>query len=339
MLEKPNLQEQKIISHLQTEYRLPVTQVTFLPLGADINTAVYRAITQDKTPYFLKLRRGAFNEATVTIPQFLKTQGIQAIIAPLETENRQLWTEFGEYKMILYPFIEGKDGYQAALSNQQWVDFGAALKNVHTAPAAPGIWDRLPREDYSPRWRESVKVFQEQAENTFFSDQSAAKFAAVIRARRNEISHIVERAGALAQMLRTRPLELVLCHSDIHPGNLLLSMNEALYIVDWDTPTLAPKERDLMFIGIGGIWRSESQAKLFYQGYGRVQVDLMALAYYRYERIVQDLAAFGEQLLLTTTGGEDRERALEYFSGQFEPGNEIEVAYLTDQYYVRSSLA
>ena len=64
--------------------------------------------------------------------------------------------------------------------------------------------------------------------------------------KRDEIDHLVARAEALASALRARSLELVLCHSDIHPGNLLLGANDALYIVDWDNPLFAPKERDLM---------------------------------------------------------------------------------------------
>lgn len=58
MLEKPALEDQDIIACLRREYGLSVKEITFLPLGADLNTAVYRAVTDKKTPYFVKLRRG-----------------------------------------------------------------------------------------------------------------------------------------------------------------------------------------------------------------------------------------------------------------------------------------
>ena len=70
MLEKPDLQDEKIIACLQHDYGLAITQVTFLPIGADPNTAVYRAVTADETAYFAKLRRGAFDETSVTLPKF-----------------------------------------------------------------------------------------------------------------------------------------------------------------------------------------------------------------------------------------------------------------------------
>ena len=61
MLEKPDFQDEKIIACLQTEFGVDVAQITFLPLGADQNTAVYRVVADDATLYFLKLRSGVFD--------------------------------------------------------------------------------------------------------------------------------------------------------------------------------------------------------------------------------------------------------------------------------------
>jgi spectinomycin phosphotransferase len=65
MLEKPDLKDEKIVACLQDEYGLLVVQVAFLPLGADRNTAVYRIVAGDETPYFCKLRSGVFDETSV----------------------------------------------------------------------------------------------------------------------------------------------------------------------------------------------------------------------------------------------------------------------------------
>ena len=47
MLEKPDLQDEKFVACLQNEYGLHVAQVTFLPLGVDLNAAVYRVVADD----------------------------------------------------------------------------------------------------------------------------------------------------------------------------------------------------------------------------------------------------------------------------------------------------
>src|SRR6202022_3104592 len=95
-----------------------------------------------------------------------------------------------------------------------------------------------------------------------------------------------------------RAREFVLCHSDLHARNVLLGSDDKLAIVDWDNPILAPKERDLMFIGggIGGIWNDPREKEWFYTGYGGTRIDLVAISYYRYARIVADFAAYGEQI-------------------------------------------
>jgi len=76
MLQKPDLPDGRITSCLRDDYRLDMTEVAFLQLGADPDSTLYRVIANDDTPYFLKLRtRGAFAETTVEIPQFLHEQG------------------------------------------------------------------------------------------------------------------------------------------------------------------------------------------------------------------------------------------------------------------------
>src|SRR3990172_7009683 len=110
MLEKPDLKDEKIIACLQNEYGLKVAQVAFLPLGADQNTAVYRAVTDKAAPYFVKLRGGVFDETTVVLPKLLHDQGVRQIIASLSTQSGQLWASLDDFNLTLYPFVEGRNG-------------------------------------------------------------------------------------------------------------------------------------------------------------------------------------------------------------------------------------
>ena len=155
-----------------------------------------------------------------------------------------------------------------------------------------------------------------------------------MKSKRGEITRLVGRTEQLVLALQSKPMELVLCHTDIHGGNILISNNNELYIVDWDNPLLAPKERDLMFIGggIDEIWKSKREEAIFYEGYGETKINLAALAYYRYERVIQDLVVIGEQLLLTNEGGADRERSHGWFVSNFEWGSTIEIAEKTINY-------
>ena len=193
---------------------------------------------------------------------------------------------------------------------------------------------RIQQETYSPQWREIVKTFLERVEDDRFDDPVAVKLAAFLRAKRDEILDLVGRAERLAQALQARSPEFVLCHSDVHAGNILIDADDAFYIVDWDNPILAPKERDLMFIGGGQGFTGhtpQEEETLFYRGYGQTQIDPVALAYYRYERIVQDIAVYCEQIFLTNEGGEDREQSFQYLASNFLPNSTIEIAYKSDK--------
>jgi spectinomycin phosphotransferase len=330
MLEKPSLPDEKILACLRAEYGLPVASLTFLPLGVDPYAAVYRALGADGTLWFVKLRRGLFDDLAVALPAYLHAQGIPQIIAPIATRAGQLWVALDDFTLVLYPFVAGRDAYEQDLSDRQWLEFGAALKRIHTTTLPPALAARVPRESYSPRWRESVKAFQSLVEPETFAEPVAARLAAFLQSKRDEVAFLVERANQLGLALQSRPLDFVLCHSDMHAGNLLLTPGGDLYIVDWDNPTFAPKERDLALIGGSTIWHSARETALFYEGYGQAAVDPAALAYFRYERIIQDIAAFCEQLLQTDAGGADREQALRYLTSSFLPNHELALAIQSD---------
>ena len=235
--------------------------------------------------------------------------------------------------MILYPFIEGRNGFEMELTSDHKRAFGAALKRIHAAIIPPKLKRMIPQETFSPYWRERMKDFHRQVEQTSFDDLYAAKLAAFIKSRRGEINRLIERTENLASELQSQRLDLVLCHTDIHGGNILIPENDDFFIVDWDAPLLAPKERDLMFIGggIDEIWKSKLDESIFYEGYGNTHIDFPMMAYYRYERVIEDLAVICEQLLLSDEGGADREQAYRWFTSNFEPGQTIEIAENTEK--------
>src|SRR4030095_11662823 len=338
MLEKPEIPDELIISRLQAEYEIRANELHFRPSG-DMNAAAYRVTTDNGVTHFLKLRKG-FDEIAVTVPIFLKSQGIEAIIVPCETKSKRHWVDFGEYKVILYPFVEGKDGFQIELSDAHRQILGVALKRIHTAKIPPELKRLIPQETYSPRWRDMLSLLQVQAESNSFHDAIIARLAEFIKSKRDEITYLVDRTEELASELQSKPSDFVLCHTDIHGRNILIGDNKKLYIVDWDAPLLAPKERDLMFIGggIDNIWRSERDEAIFYEGYGKTEIDLSALAYYRYERIIQDVADYGEHALLGEKDLAEREQFYKYFTINFAPGTRLKIARKTDELLMNNSL-
>jgi spectinomycin phosphotransferase len=339
MLIKPNLTDEEIIACLRDAYGLTIEKVAFLPLGADFNTAVYRITTNNGSDYFLKLRSGEFLEASVSVPKYLADLGIKQVIPPLATKIGQLWTSLASFKAILYPYVEGHNGIEAKLSETQWAQFGAVIKKLHELDIPASITKDVPRATFSSKWRETVKSFLGRIENEVFEEPVAVKMALFLKSKSSEILKLVERAEALAITIQTQPLEYILCHADMHGWNLIVDKEDALYIVDWDTLIFAPVERDLMFVG-AGIWDSgltaTEEESLFYQGYTQTKINQDAIAYYRFERIIQDIGDYCEYIFLSDEGGDDRMQCFEHLQPVFLPNGAIERAY--DSYNARKIL-
>ncbi|MGA7672004.1 MAG: aminoglycoside phosphotransferase family protein [Nitrolancea sp.] len=331
MLEKPNLPDEKITDHIRSEFGLTVESLEFLPIGADADTAVYRAITNE-TLYFVKLRGGDFDEMTIVVPHFLETHGISQLIAPIPTNDGHLWTSLDRFAVILSPFVSAQDGFSVEMSDEQWVELGRALKRIHHAELPYEVAARLPHETYSDQWRDKVREYQQMLDGTF-PDVVSAQLAELMRDRRDVIDELLRRAEQLAGEMRSRSSAFVLCHGDLHGGNILIDAQGALFIVDWDTLILAPKERDLMFIGagIGKGWDDPRGIEHFYQGYGADEIDSIGIAYYRYERIVEDIAAYCEEILESDPSSQDRLVGLNRLSRQFLSNDVIDIAFRTDR--------
>lgn len=157
MIEKQSLSDQIIINCLNIDYGIEVDMLTFLPIGADMNASVYKAQTYDQRAYFIKLKRGHHHDISVKIVELLYDAGIRQIILPIKTLLDQSTQRIEDFTLIVYPFVEGQDGFNINLTDTQWFELGKALRQVHEIDVPSSIQNQLRREVYSPKWREAVR--------------------------------------------------------------------------------------------------------------------------------------------------------------------------------------
>jgi spectinomycin phosphotransferase len=69
-------------------------------------------------------------------------------------------------------------------------------------------------------------------------------------------------------------------------------------VIDWDEVMLAPKERDFLFV-------RPPHADAFFQGYGQAEIDWVALTYFLWERVVQDLIECTHNVCFRDDWGEE----------------------------------
>lgn len=362
MLERPTLSDEQIAAALQAGYALDVHRLEFLPLGNDSSAWAFAVHAQDQAPYFLKLRHGITDFTGLVVPRFLRDVGIDAVVAPLPSTTGALYYALAdlnphahtsppeeEFALILYPFVHGETGMERGLTPGQWRMLGRLMQRIHATAALPNLPSGLPFESFRPRWRNMVLHLdrlvagEDEApaarvrNDAVGNDAVGREFAAYWRSRRDEILAIVAHTEALGTRLHSQadPADWALCHADIHTANVLVDDAGALHIVDWDGALLAPRERDFMFVAGGEVdpAHMSTDARRFFMGYGAAPIDPWALAYYRYEWVVQELGDYGERILLMPELGEEsRAYALAEFQQLFAPGDVVEEAYAANRH-------
>ncbi len=337
MRESPKLPDALIQATLQIQYDLSIVTLTFLPIGNDAASFVYRVVASDGTNYFLKVRMSlGFSAPSIVIPRFLYEHGIAHIITPVPTKTQTLWVHLNDFVLSLYPFIDARTATEAGLTKQHWHALGATLRQIHSSQLPGEILQIVPQETFIPSRRQVLRDLESVISNKQnLVDPIQRQLSEFWQMRQNEIHVLIDKTDRLGNQLRQATLPRVVCHADLHTWNVLLDAAQYMWIVDWDETMLAPKERDLMFV-IGGIGRnlvSAEQTAFFLQKYDNddAAIDHRALGYYRYAWAVQEMGAYAEDVFfapdLSTPARSDSLRA---FIDIFAPGNIVDIAHTSD---------
>ena len=306
MREQPKISTERLKACLQDNYNLSPTTLEYLPLGLDYRAGVYRVVSEQGTPYLLKVKSGGLYEPGCIVPGRLSAQGLASVVAPMPTRSGDLWTYLDEWAVLIYPFIDGNTGW-AGMTDEQWKEVGAIFHRIHRATLPSAGLESLRRETFVPteyvQWIHTFETRYAQAPGGKSASQLALHSSWM--AHRNTIHKIVAIMEELAGVLRSRSLPFVVCHADLHPANLLCDRSGRVFVIDWDDVMLAPKERDFLFIQVSQTESTLPGALAFFQGYGQAEIDWIALTYYRYERVVQDLIASAQEVFFRDDLGEE----------------------------------
>lgn len=325
---------------LREQYDLAAITLEFLPRGYDYRAGVYRVVSAHDTVYLLKVTSRPLYEPGCLVPRYLRDQGITAVVAPIPTISGSLWTRLaeqsGKWTVMVYPFLVG-DTSLAGMTDDQWRETGRIFRQIHQVRLPPGESPSLREESFNPSgYIQWVRTFESQhLQQTPRGEHGGSGSARALRAtwvaHQSTIHTAVTSLERLAAALQSRRPPYVIAHADLHPANLLRDAQGHVHVLDWDEVMLAPKERDFIFI-------REPQARAFWEGYGlrateenmeqNDAIDWIALSYFRWERVIQDVIEEVRQVLFRDDAGEDaKATAAQRFATGFAPGNNVDAAF------------
>src|SRR5712692_367436 len=321
MRKPPSIAEEQLRACFQNQYDLYPVTLEFLPLGLDYNAGVYRVVSEQGTAYLLKVTSRPLYEPRCLVPRYLNDQGIKSVVAPVPTRSGALWTQLEEWTVIVYPFIDGDTSW-TGMTNEQWKEVGTIFQQIHQVMLPPVGFESLRKETFDPteytRW---VRAFETQHLHSRRGGSGSSRaLRADWRAHQSTIHTGVASLEKLAEVLQSRTLPYVISHADLHAANLLRDHAGHVFVIDWDEVMLAPKERDFIFV-------REPQADAFFQGYGQREIDWIALTYYLWERVVQDVIEDAQNVCFRDDWAEEtRADAARLFHEYLSEGSNINAA-------------
>jgi spectinomycin phosphotransferase len=240
--------------------------------------------------YFLKVRRSAPAPPAWQVPWHLRQCGLRSVVAPLPTSSGAPYLAVEGFWLLLYPYVDADNLWDRGLTDPQWTEYGRFLRALHAVPL-PDV--ELPIEAFTTTAPDRLEALAPAAARSPWVGE-------LWTAHGDALHRLADEVRVLGGRCAGGDAPRVLCHGDIHPGNLLADAEGGLHVVDWDAPIVAPRERDLLFVLSGEYGEhpiNPARAAHFRHGYGEFPVDDTLLTYYRQERRLDDVAAFLARIL------------------------------------------
>ncbi len=324
MTEPHGLSAEQLRAFLQEQYALSPLTLEAISAGLDSMARVYRIVSEQEVSYLLKIRQGYFYSPSCLVSRYLNSKGHTSVVAPIPTRNDTLWSQIEEWTIILYPFIEGDTSW-SGMTAQHWWETGAIFKKIHQVALPTYGFEAVRKETFDPtkylRWVADFESQQLNSNDRSLYESSLRSYWKSNQATIHKVNAALEKLSAI---LQGGSVQSVLCHADLHPGNLIRTNTGQVFVIDWDEVMLAPKERDFLFVGL------EQENSPFFEGYGKAVIDWVALSYFRCERVIQDLIACGQDVFYRDDLGEEsKANSVQLFSDILGAGGECELAFKT----------
>ncbi len=324
MLQKPTfISDAQIIVKLRESYGLSIKTLKFVPFGEA--SWCYTAIDEAENILFIKILRHKLHQPFIAVPEFLRNKlGYQFVVPPVANTQSMLWGRIADHDLMIYPYLQGKTVMDDA-SFARWQEVGNIFAELHSTGLPNDIVRTLQIEDFVPPWGHKAKSVVTFATTSCLIGTSG-ELALFIQSKEQEIQAILARTEELGNLLREAKPELVLCHADPNESNIFVTNENEIVLIDWDGVMLAPRARDLMFF-------TGKKQECFISGYKKTaqgKINTLAIAYYKYEWVVQEIGDYGTQIFFSDADEATKRHALHEFYKLFASNDVVQEAYASD---------
>jgi len=254
MITEADLTHDALYYWLLQTYHLAPQQMTFLPQSKC--AWIYR-VTANNEDFILKLWRPGLCRTPYSV------QGIQTVQAlyydfgitqmtppPLRGANGLYVNSLSPYEAVLLKYTDGITADETDLTEIQQRQLGSLLGRIHRSKLHTR--ERPDMEDYGADVPDIIERILAEV------NQPTRRYAPfhikVLEAVQRVQPQIRERLTAFVDQHRMLwhdtglRADSVVCHGNPTAGNLILTPDDSITLIDWDHPVFAPRERDLYAI-------------------------------------------------------------------------------------------
>lgn len=282
--------EQQIDTILKEHYNIRAKRIVQHKGGW---SALAYLISDHDQKYFLKVydkKRSSSTKWINAVDQYMPivewlrghTALKKHVVKPILTNTEMYACADEDYVYVLSAFIDGYTIGNNPLKIGQVNEIAKILGTLHrsTEDVPAHLIEQLPRENFNIEFCRSLYKF--------IKNDLLLKHDVVLRVVKPFTSYLldnIKRMKYLADMLKKKSNQYVLCHGDAHYWNMIQS--KRIKLIDWECAILAPPEQDLILHVTG---KNPEPFLSFYRQYiPSNELDLDALEFYFLKRRLEGI--------------------------------------------------
>ena len=279
----------------------------FFPEGED--SYGYIVVSKTGGKYFAKASTSELDTCLQVASLLRHRCNVRGVVAPLATQDGLLSIPWQDFRVSLFPFIEGKSRWDLWKVGKDFTDTELSqtsmlLATIHDSTDSVNL-DYLPVAEYNLPLREELYVVLEAPREIPPQNRYQKQLLEAITQHRSEIFETLERYDNLGRSAATLQTPFVITHGDPTPGNLILDTKNRLHLIDWDGVCLGPPEKDL--VSFTGERFEVVLERYLMERQSDVSLHADIFGFYIYEWTLNEIRDYGTKILFKNDDAQQNE--------------------------------
>ena len=259
--EPDDLDRAALVSALERHWGIDAARIGYLPVG--FGSYHWEAVAGDGSRWFVTADDlqtsdagreaddvfAALDRAFRTAATLHSDAGLEFVLAPVPSRGGPVLRRLdSRYAIHVERYVEGIAGMSGEFERaEQRRRMGTLIGRVHAASdrVSPGL---AGRERFALPGHEVLEQALARLDEPWEHGPFGEPTRELLRAHASDVRDRLRAHDRLAAQVRDDPRAWVVTHGEPHSANVIEDRDGDLWLVDWDTTLVGPRERDLWMI-------------------------------------------------------------------------------------------